>query len=159
MAKKSKCTDCKKELEKQEKHIYSNKGYCIECYELKCQEREYYNQLISYICELLCIEVPTGLTLKQIKEYKDKFLYSYTGIHYCLWYCRNIKNMQLESKYGIGIVKYEYENAKKYYEQQQKIIESVSLESEEKVRKIVMKPKVNNNMKNFLIDIQQIINK
>lgn len=159
MARLSKCKECSKELKTDERFIYSNKTYCKNCYDIKIKEKNDYDNLVSWICTYFNQNVPNGLILKQIKEYKDKYEYTYSGIHYCLWYLTEIKGIKLEIKYGIGLVKFEYENAKNYFLQQQNIKESVKFVKPIEVTRTV-KIKTNKNVDSkFLIDIDELISK
>lgn len=58
------------------------------------------------------LDIPNGLIMKQIREYVDKYKYTYTGIQYCLWYMTSVKNKKMDIKYGIALVKFEYEMLK-----------------------------------------------
>lgn len=157
MPRLSKCKDCGKELVKEDKYKYSNKTYCRGCYDKHIYENQMYNQLISNICKYFDIDKPTGLILKQIKEYKDKFDYTYSGIEYSLWYITQILNKSLELKYGIALVKYEYENAKEYFTKQQNIKKSIE-NNEIKIKDVVktIKIKKKNKFKNFSINIDNL---
>jgi NAD-dependent SIR2 family protein deacetylase len=159
MAKKgiSKCKNCEQEFPTSGMIIYSNKKYCKSCGEKKLQESEQYNTLIKTICIYFNIEVPTGLILKQIKQYKAEFQYEYTGMTYTLWYLKEIKRNSFEEKYGIALIKYEYENAKNYFLQQQSIQNSVNnIKHEEKIREIkVNSKKQNRNL--YLVNIDELL--
>lgn len=138
----------------EQRYPYSNKSYCKKCYDFKVKEREQYNVLIKTICECFNIEKPTGLILKQIKDYKDKFNYIYSGMTYCLWYLKEILNSSFDVKYGIAIIKYQYENAKHYFESQQKINESVS---HFEIKEVVKKVKLSRNKpKQFIINLDDL---
>lgn len=158
MARLSKCKGCGKILQSDEKYTYANKTYCSKCYDLKMKEREDYDNLIQWICKYFNQVSPNGMILKQIKDYKETFQYTYAGITYCLWYLTEIKGIKLEIKYGIGLVKFEYENAKNYFLQQQSIQNSVkNIEPPIQItRKVKMKTNRNYNNK-FLINIDEMI--
>lgn len=157
LARLAKCKGCSKELKSDERFIHSNKTYCLNCYNLKIKESEDYDKLILWICKYFNQDKPNGLILKQIKDYKDKFEYTYAGIHYCLWYLTEIKNIKLQIQYGIALVKFEYEKAKDYFLQQQTIQKSVpSVKPTEIVRNIKMKSKKRLNSK-LLINIDELI--
>lgn len=124
MARKSTCKDCGKKLNSDEKYTYGGKTYCKECYENQTKIHEQYDNLIKTICIYFNIDAPSGLILKQIKDYTNNFNYTYSGINYTLWYITQIKSKRLELKYGIALVKYEYMNAENYYIEQQNISKS-----------------------------------
>lgn len=53
----------------------------------------------------------------QLKRMTDEDM-TYSGIRYALWYSINVKQMQYR---GVGIVPYVYEEAKEYYQWQQRM--------------------------------------
>jgi predicted adenine nucleotide alpha hydrolase (AANH) superfamily ATPase len=104
---------------------------------------------------LFNIERPTGLMLKQIKEYKTELDYNYAAMTYTLWYIKEITNKQFEEKYGIALIKYTYEEARRYFEQQQDIKNSID-NSEIKTKIIKNNRKVTKSF-NPLINLENII--
>ena len=150
------CKGCDKQLLPEEKYTYSNKAYCLVCYTKKFEEHESYTLLLKTICDYFNLDSCTGLMLKQIKQYKDEFTYSYDGMSYTLWYCKEILKKQFIEKYGIALLKYEYENAKKYFEQQSVIQQSTINQSEIIVKKVI-KTNHTKHMTNYLIDIDAVI--
>lgn len=159
MARLSTCKCCGKQLKSEEKHIHSSKTYCKKCYEKIIRESEEYKQLITFICENYLIDRPTGLILKQIKEYKNDYLYTYGGIVYTLWYVKEILNKEFIVTYGVSIVKYYYDEAKEYYSQQEKIKKDMETNCNAKIKtKIVKVGKGNKTTKtNSLIDLGNLI--
>lgn len=159
MGRKSTCKGCGIQLEKKDKYTYSNKTYCKDCYDKLQIEKENYNQLLNTIMEYLEVQVVDGLIYKQIKDYKEQYKYNYTGMTYTLWYCKEILNKKFERKYGIALIKYEYNNAKDYFSRQQQIKSSV-MEIKEPVTRTV---KVNlekvfkKENHNHLIDLENLI--
>lgn len=114
--KKVKCPICGTYNDK-EITIYSdNRHYCKVCYENKKITAEDYKELIKYICELFDMEAPDGWILKQIKEYKEQFKYTYKGIKSTLYYFFEVLegNTPDDGK-GIGIVPFVYKEAKQFY--------------------------------------------
>lgn len=160
MPRKSKCKGCSIEITKEEKYIISGKGYCKTCHDEIQHEKENYKLLISTICEYFGIDKPTGLIIKQVKQYKDEFDFSNAGIGYTLWYLKEIKNKSFELKYGIALVKYHYEEAKQYFDQQQKISDSVITEKPE-VKTREVKLNINKvykkNVNNYTIDLNELV--
>ena len=161
MPRLSTCKLCGKKLHKEEKHIYKNKTYCKDCYDILAKESNEYKNLIDSICAYFNIDKPTGLILKQIKDYKENFKYQYKWMQYCLWYVTYIQNKTMEKKYGVAIIKYEYENAMEYYNQQNKIGKGL----EDKIKKIksnenkIFKFKITkkDNRNNLLINLDEVI--
>lgn len=156
MARLSTCTLCGLKLTKDEKYTYSSKTYCEKCYNSKVKDREDYNNLLKVILAYFNIEVPNGLILKQIKDYKENYNYTYGGINYCLWYITQIKNINLDVKYGIAMVKYKYDEAREYFEQQQRIQDSIVKPIDNEV---IRKVKLRTNSKKrdkFLINLDEL---
>jgi predicted RNA-binding Zn-ribbon protein involved in translation (DUF1610 family) len=159
MAKLSTCKDCGKQLKSEEKHIHSSKTYCDKCYEKVIRDSEEYKQLIKYICDNYEIDRPTGLMLKQIKDFKTEFGYTYGGIAYTLWYIKEILNKEFIVIYGISLVKFCYEDAKNYYIHQEEIAKSMEINSKAEIKTRVVKiNNVDKNTKNnSLIDISNLL--
>jgi hypothetical protein len=161
MSRKSKCKGCSKEISKEEKIILKGKSYCKECHDNLLAETENYKLLVSTICEYFNLKEPTGLIVKQIQQYKNEYGYSNSGIGYTLWFIKEIKGKNFnETKYGIALVKYHYEEAKRYFEQQEKILNSVKNEQTEvKTRQVKLNiDKVYEKDRNRMtIDIDQLL--
>lgn len=152
MARLSTCKNCGVKMTKEEKMIYSNKSYCKECYDKLIYEKEEYKKLIDLICTYFKIEVPTGLIFKQIKDYKEQFGYNYAGMMYTLWFIKEIENKNFtEIKYGVALIKYNYEKAKAYFEQQSKIENSITEKPKEIIKTVTIKPIINKNKKNEML--------
>lgn len=153
----STCKGCESKITKEDKYMYSGKAYCKKCYDTKLAEAEDYKKLINVVCQYFKIDAPTGLLIKQIKDYKDQYNYTYSGIGYCLWYVKDIERRNFDIKFGIALVKYYYEKAKEYYEQQNRISQSINIEKPiEKIKTITIKNN-KNKKKNILIDIDSLL--
>lgn len=74
-----------------------------------------YKQLIEYIDKLFNKKCNFALVTKQIKTYKEKNGYSYSGILKSLVYAYEIKKNPIDKAHGIGIVPYVYQDAYNYY--------------------------------------------
>jgi hypothetical protein len=97
--------------------------------------------------------------VKQIKDYKEQYNYSYNGMTYCLWYIKEIERKPFnEIKYGIAYIKYYYEKAKEYYDQQSIISKSVSVEKPvENTKVITLKTnKINKKSDELLFDFNSL---
>jgi hypothetical protein len=90
---------------------------CVEENEAQLsQEEKDLIELNKYVKELLKDNYNSTKVKKQIKEYKEKYNYSYSGILKSLIYFYEIKNNSIEkANGGIGIVPYIFEEAKLYY--------------------------------------------
>ena len=159
MARLSTCKGCGKQITKEEKYVHSSKSYCKDCYDKIMAEKESYKKLIDSICNYFQITAPTGLILKQIKEYKNTFKYTNEGMLYTLWYCTEILNKKLDIKYGIAVVKYQYENAENYFISQQNIEKTVNNRKEVKtnVVKINLNKVHKQNESNLLFNLEELL--
>ena len=80
------------------------------------QEEKDYNNLEKYIKELFKIDRINAKTKKQIKDFREEYGYTYTGMLKTLYWWYEIKGHTTElAKDGIGIVPYVYDDAEKYY--------------------------------------------
>lgn len=158
MARLSTCVVCGSKLKKEEKFTYSNKTHCKKCYELKLLEKSEYEDLIKNICEYYKIQSPTGLMLKQIKDYKEQFNYTYAGISYTLWYCKEILRKKLDAKYGLALIRYEYINAEAYFINQQAIQKSIQ-ESNKKDNEVIIEKicRKESSRKKYLLNLDDFL--
>lgn len=152
MARLSICKNCGRKLQPEEKYIHASKTYCEECYQKILQESDEYKQLIEFICLNYEIERPTGLMLKQIKDMKTDFGWSYAAMTYTLWYYKEILGKQLIEKYGVALVKHFYEEASGYYSQQEQIKNQMkNLKDIELKTKVVKQNNINKINTNLLL--------
>lgn len=124
---------CGQKYEKEFLMKYNGKNYCKKCLEEKVKEKQDRLELYSYIKEIYNIDFPTGYMLKSIKQYQEQQGYKLKGMFLTLKYCKEIKKMTFNQKMGLGIILYEYENAKRYWIEQnekQKNHKDVKIENE-----------------------------
>lgn len=161
MARLSTCKNCGKKLQPEKKYTYASKTYCRECYEKISRDGDEYKQLVEFICNHYEIKRPTGLMLKQIKEMKEGFGWSYAAMTYTLWYCKEVLGIQLIEKYGVSLIKHFYEEAESYYYQQEKMIEhmkKIEMENVEIKTKIIKKTnRTFNNSNSSLINLSNLL--
>lgn len=113
---KVKCPVCGSLNDKEVAVLHNGRHYCEICFENKKKESQDYKNLITYICELYNIDCPTGWMLKQIKDFKETYNYTYKGMKTTLNYFFTIKTQnEPEEAMGIGIIPYVYDETKKYY--------------------------------------------
>lgn len=118
-----KCLYCSQQFDTNaEEYIQVNKKRyahkkCAEDYEAnKTQEQKDKEALEEYILQLFQVEFIHPRVAKQIKEYIEKYNYTYTGIHKALKYFYEIKNNDIsKANQGIGIVPYVYKQSFDYY--------------------------------------------
>ena len=80
------------------------------------QDEKDYNTLEEYIKHLFKADKINAKTKKQIRDFRQEYGYTYTGILKTLYWWYEIKGHTTElAKDGIGIVPYVYEDAEKYY--------------------------------------------
>lgn len=129
------------------------------------RESQDYKDLIAYICELYQIDAPTGWMLKQIKDFKEQFNYTYRGMKTTLHYFYEIQEgNDVADSMGIGIVPFVYDEAKKFYIDKKAVKDSVSdcdLDKMQNNRRIIKMRKLNrpdeNKYKDMaLIDIEKL---
>lgn len=159
MARLSICKCCGKKLQSEEKYSHASKTYCKECYKKILRDSDEYKQLIEFICVNYEIERPTGFMLKQIKDMRTEYGWSYASMTYTLWYCKEVLGKQLIEKYGIALVKHFYEEASDYYSQQEKIKEQIKkLENVEVKTKVVKRNQnTSNNANSSLINLANLL--
>ena len=97
----------------------ANRYAHIECHEKhqanKTQEERDYEELIDYIKHLFGA-TPNPRVWKQIKEYKETYGYTYSGMCKTLRWWFELKGNDIEkANGGIGIVPYVYNDACDYY--------------------------------------------
>lgn len=153
------CQCCGKTFPSNKIVIYNKKSYCTSCYELAKRNANEYKELIKYICNVFDIQAPTGFILKQIKNMKDKNNWSYSAILYTLWYCFEILEKPLYVNHGIGFIEQYYEQARDFYEHQERLRQtaerlSVKAESIKRIKSYVEKPIEH---KNNLININSLL--
>lgn len=164
MARRVKCPECGAYNDKENTVYHNSKYYCKICFENRQRESQDYKDLIAYICELYQIEAPTGWMLKQIKDYKEQFNFTYRGIKTTLHYFYEIqKGNSVEDSMGIGIVPFVYDEAKKFYIDKRAVKESLKdcnleeIGNKKKIIHVKRETKKQNNYREMaLIDIEKL---
>lgn len=158
MARLSKCKCCEKPLQSDEKYIHSSKAYCKQCYDKIVRDANEYKELIEFICTHYELEKPTGLILRQIKEYKTEYGWSYAAMTYTLWYCKDVLGKSFSEKFGVALIKHFYCEAEKYYtEQEQRRKQMEKLKNVEIKTKIVNRNHVKPQTNSSLLDLNSIL--
>lgn len=149
------CKGCGKKLLPDEKYKFSNKIYCIDCYNFLKKEDNARRDLIEYICDIFDTDAPNTLSLKQIKDMREQYGYTYGGIQYTLWYIAEVLNMDMDKKYGIAMVKYKYEEAREFCMKQLQIENKLEQLSDNpvEIHKVKYTPTENNIL--GLIDLSE----
>lgn len=103
--------DCVKPKGNRYAHKHCHEAACAN----KSQEELDYEALVAYIKQLFGGTVNPRVW-KQIKEYKDTYEYSYSGMHKTLIWWYELKHNDIEkANGGIGIIPYVYNDALQYY--------------------------------------------
>ncbi len=144
IARKVKCPLCNKLNDKENTTTISNRYYCVECAEKKEKEmarnKDGWDELFNYICELYNINTLTGLMFKQIKEFRENYNYTNTGMFLTLKYYYETLENEVKDNTGLGIIVYYYEQAKQHYIESKKVRKHMEdFEIDEQIRTVKIK--------------------
>lgn len=157
MARKVKCPYCEEKLDKDDAISYKKRYYHEECFNTWRLEAEHRKDLIEFICELHGIDAPTGMMVKQIKDFQVDYEYKLKGIELSLRYFYEILDNPVREGDGIGIVPYVYEEAKKHYLLKQGVQKSIENHNPKENKTVVVKtPEFKYEKKIKKIDISQL---
>ena len=135
----------------------NGKMYCYDCY-----TKEKYNSL-EKVSLIMCIKkifktYPTKMMLNQIDKYHDENGWSYKNIRLTIEYIAFIKEINMDIKYGIGLVPHYYDEMIMHYKR--KIAQRKEIEDSKKTSKHITVKKKQEQMhkfkKSMLIDIEGI---
>jgi hypothetical protein len=158
MARQVKCPYCEKQLNKDDAYEYKKRYYHTECFETWQREGQDYKDLKDYICELYRIDTPSGMILKQIKDFKEDLNYKYKGMELALRYFYETLGNSVQENSGVGIIPYVYEDAKRHYITKLKVEESIRKSENNIEQKVVtvQSPQFTYNKKIKQIDISSL---
>ena len=133
--------------------------WCKSCREKAEKEMQERQSLYDTIKELYGITFPTGMMLKQIKEYKEQYGYTYSGIELALRFCVGKPGIVWKPTMGIGIVPHYYERARLDLEEKNRRVESFIDVSQQTVTIKISKLDNTTHYKNEkLIDLEALLN-
>lgn len=127
---KIKCPYCKEMFHREDGIQVKRRYYHPECLEKKREdnrlneqksadeskgESQDYKDLIEYICNKYDMKRPSGMILKQIKDYKEQYDYTYKGMELALRYFYDTEGNSVKDDTGVGIIVYVYDRAKNFY--------------------------------------------
>lgn len=119
MAKQVKCPSCKKYNDKENTKSLDGRYYCVECAEAreieKARNKDGWEELFEYICDLYNIDTLTGLMFKQIKDFRENYNYTNKGMYLALKYYYETLGNEVKDNTGLGIIVYCYEQAKQHF--------------------------------------------
>jgi len=138
--------------EKENTEIIDNRYYCIECAENRKKEKERnkngWEELFEYICELYNIDTLTGMMFKQIKDFRENYNYKNKGMYLTLKYYYETLENEIKEDTGLGIIPYYYERAKQYFLEKQEIIKHTEeFKSHESINTV--KIKIHKDIKDY----------
>jgi len=153
LAKKVKCPTCGKMNEKENTKTISNKYYCIECGDIREKEieknKDYWDELFEYVCELYNIDTLTGMMFKQIKDFRTINNYTNRGMLLTLKYYYETLENEVKENTGLGIITYFYEEAKRHYIEKLDVKKYMNdFEVNEETKTIIVNPNANINSRN-----------
>lgn len=125
-SRKVKCPQCEKLNDKEITIKHNNRYWCKDCFNLKQKESEDYKNLYDYICQLYDVDILDGMILKQIKDFRDKFDYTYKGMKTTLNYFYELRGNDVANSKGIGIIPFVYNEAKQFYWDKKQVKESLT---------------------------------
>lgn len=108
-----KCMEENKKYPSNELQKISGKNYCPICYQSRLKESNDRKKLVEEIINIYG-EI-TGRMQADIKKFKEVNKYKYEGMRLTLIYCRDVKRLPMEAKYGLARVAYYYEECRDYY--------------------------------------------
>jgi hypothetical protein len=144
------CIYCKKKFDRDKfpfiqvsQRRYAHQECSLTEDQKKNKEEQDKIDLENYIMKLLKVDYIDVRVRKQIKQYREEYNYTYSGIHKALVYFYEVKGNPTEkANGGIGIVPYVYQNAYNYYlaiwQAQQRNQDKVLHDYTPKVKEIVI---------------------
>ena len=116
IAKLPKCPDCKIEIEDKSKATKKGSRWvCESCTKVRDQVTDTRQSLYEYIAKIFNIEFPSIWMMKQVKDFKEQYNYTYTGMELTLKYWTETLGNNMNQAKGIGIIPYIYDEAKKFH--------------------------------------------
>lgn len=154
------CKICNEKFPKSDITKYKSKNMCKNCFETEKKLDQEKNDLCQTIKELYGIDYVMPGYLKQIKQFREQYNFSYTGMKLTLLYCKNVLNLEFSTSRGLGIIPYQYEAAKKDYIKKQNLAKQMINKNKDvksvKTIKTVIKAE-NTYLKNKIINLEDII--
>lgn len=126
MARLPACPDCGIDIvdKKQSKKI-SNRWVCFNCLEKREQIKTERQELYDLVAKLFFLKYPTGMMMKQIKDFKEDLEYTYKGMTLSLEYWTETLGNTMQNARGVGIIPFIYEDAKQFYIQKLELKKAV----------------------------------
>jgi hypothetical protein len=112
-----KCVFCGSSINRQvDEYVIVQKRYAHTlCSNEQQQEKEDRAQLNKILYEIFGENLNFGVVGQQIKNYKNQYNFTISGIIGTLYYCYKIINLDPRKAQGIGIVPFYYKEARSYF--------------------------------------------
>ena len=118
------CVYCKQKFDRDKEYFtqisnmrYAHKKCADKMHVEKSKAEKDYDALIDYVEKLLGEHYVAARVTKQIKDFREAYNYTYSGMLGTLVYWFEIKKAPIDkANGGIGIIPYIYEEAKQYYD-------------------------------------------
>lgn len=150
---------CGQKLPKEQMLDYKGHNHCHDCYNAKVKDVEDREELYKFLSSYFKLNYPSGIMLRQIKQYKDERGYSYKNMRFAVDYMIRIKKIDLNVKYGIALVPHYYDEMIRYYKDLKERRERTT-DYEPKVINIKLKPinLENTYRQKKLINMEELLN-
>lgn len=126
MARLPSCPDCGVDIvDKDKAKKISGRWVCEDCQAARVQEQEDRQELYNLVAKLFFMKHPTGMMMKQIKDFKQDLEYTYKGMTLSLIYWTETLGNSMANARGVGIIPYIYEDAKQFYIEKMRIKKAV----------------------------------
>lgn len=135
-------------------------NFCKDCYDRKVKEVADREALYNFIQSTYNLTFPTGLILRQIKNFHEERGYTYKNIRFTLDYVFNIKKSYKPIvQYGISMVPYFHDEMIEYYRELKKKRENLVLTNGgTEVYQISPLQSNSDYLKNKLINMEELMN-
>lgn len=91
------------------------KKFCSVCIRKEEQSVFERNKLYASISNIFGLDKPTGLIMRQIKNFKQTNGISYKNMYFTLDYITKVKGIELQLKYGVGLIGTYHNEMLNYY--------------------------------------------
>lgn len=136
------------------------KNYCKSCYEKKLKEHNDRNELYQFIQKSYNLDFPTGLMLRQIKQFYEERGYTYKNMRFTLDYVFNIKKTYKPViKFGLAMIPYFHDEMINYYKELKSKRENLEIKQVKTIH-VKRKPFETNESYKFnkLINMEELLN-
>ena len=150
------CQYCRNKFDRDEElYEHTSKGYYHKaCYDEMIEEKSKRADILEVLDEVTGGKINYALVQKQIKSYLETGKYTESGLLGTLYFAINVRGIKFNPRSGIGILPYLYNDARKYYADQEALANVKKIDY--KTVEVVVSPQKTNREK-FLIDIESLL--